>query len=100
MPSTFEFASNAQNFTQHFSSSNDSFGMFGLFYGLPSSYASSIKSQGTGPILIDTLTEQGYRYGLFSGNGFEDPLFEEAIFRNLDGSLYRSEQELHQTRNL
>lgn len=80
MPNTFKFASENLTFKNHYSSSNDSFGVFGLFYGLPSSYASSIKAQSSRPVMIDTLLDQGYHFGLFSGNDFEEPLYQESIF--------------------
>ncbi|MFN1618661.1 DUF3413 domain-containing protein [Vibrio rotiferianus] len=84
MPNTYQFASDNQNFTNHYSSSNDAFGAFGLFYGLPTSYASSIKAQGSSPVILNVLQEQGYSFGLFSGNGFEDDLYPEVIFRGLE----------------
>lgn len=84
MPSTYQFALDNQNFTNHYSSSNDAFGAFGLFYGLPTSYASSIKAQGSSPVMLNVLQEQGYSFGLFSGNGFEDDLYPEVIFRGLE----------------
>ncbi|MET2898716.1 DUF3413 domain-containing protein [Vibrio rotiferianus] len=84
MPSTYQFAIDNQNFTNHYSSSNDAFGAFGLFYGLPTSYASSIKAQGSSPVMLNVLQEQGYSFGLFSGNGFEDDLYPEVIFRGLE----------------
>ncbi|MCG3758947.1 DUF3413 domain-containing protein [Vibrio cincinnatiensis] len=83
MPNTYQFANNALTFSHHFSSSNDMYGMFGLFYGLPSSYASSIKVQGTLPILIDALKNQKYQFGLFSSDNFSDPLFQETVFCGL-----------------
>lgn len=82
MPNSYQFAQNNQNFTNHYSSSNDMYGIFGLFYGLPSSYASSIKAQGTNPILLSVLENQGYSIGLFSGDNFDDTLYSEVIFRN------------------
>ncbi|MGR4988577.1 DUF3413 domain-containing protein [Vibrio rotiferianus] len=84
MPSTYQFAQDNQNFTNHYSSSNDAFGAFGLFYGLPTSYASSIKAQGSSPVMLNVLQDQGYSFGLFSGNGFEDDLYPEVIFRGLE----------------
>ncbi|MGR5232574.1 DUF3413 domain-containing protein [Vibrio rotiferianus] len=84
MPSTYQFAQDNQNFTNHYSSSNDAFGAFGLFYGLPTSYASSIKAQGSSPVMLNVLQDQGYSFGLFSGNGFEDDLYPEIIFRGLE----------------
>ncbi|WP_099611354.1 DUF3413 domain-containing protein [Vibrio fujianensis] len=83
MPNTYRFASHALTFNNHFSSSNDMYGMFGLFYGLPSSYASSIKVQGALPVLVNTLQEQKYQFGLFSSDNFSDPLFQETVFRGL-----------------
>ncbi|WP_319535140.1 DUF3413 domain-containing protein [uncultured Vibrio sp.] len=84
MPNLYEFAQENQNFRNHYSSSNDTYGAFGLFYGLPTSYASSIEAQGSSPVMLDVLKEQGYSFGLFSGNGFEDDLYSEIIFRNLN----------------
>lgn len=83
MPAMHQFANNHQNFTNHYSSSNDSFGIFGLFYGLPSSYASSIRTQGSKPILIDTLIDKNYQFGLFSGDNFDEPLYGETVFRGM-----------------
>lgn len=82
MPNLYDFAQNSQNFRNHYSSSNDTYGAFGLFYGLPTSYASSIQAQGTSPVILDVLKDQGYSFGLFSGNGFEDDLYSEIIFKN------------------
>ncbi|WMN86511.1 DUF3413 domain-containing protein [Vibrio parahaemolyticus] len=84
MPNLYGFAQENQNFRNHYSSSNDTYGAFGLFYGLPTSYASSIQAQGSSPVMLDVLKEQGYSFGLFSGNGFEDDLYSEIIFRNLN----------------
>lgn len=55
MPNTYQFANENLNFTNHYSSSNDMFGLFGLFYGLPSTYASSVRVQGNAPLLIDVM---------------------------------------------
>ncbi len=83
MPNTYQFAEQALNFTNHYSSSNDMFGMFGLFYGLPSSYATSIRAQAAPPVLLKSLQDQGYQFGLFSGANFDDNLYSETIFRGL-----------------
>ncbi|EKM29036.1 hypothetical protein VCHENC02_5116A, partial [Vibrio harveyi] len=58
MPNLYQFAQDNQNFVNHYSSSNDTYGAFGLFYGLPSSYASSIKAQGSAPVMLDVLKDQ------------------------------------------
>ncbi|EMR38605.1 DUF3413 domain-containing protein [Vibrio harveyi] len=99
MPNLYQFAQDNQNFVNHYSSSNDTYGAFGLFYGLPSSYASSIKAQGSAPVMLDVLKDQGYSFGLFSGNGFEEDLYSEVIFRglnlanSLDGSQAHTDQQ-------
>ena len=83
MPETYTYAEKSQLFTNHYSSSNDMFGLFGLFYGLPSSYASSIKVQGSLPVLLDVLKQNDYQFGLFSGDDFSNQLYSETIFRGL-----------------
>ncbi|RQW64195.1 DUF3413 domain-containing protein [Vibrio viridaestus] len=100
MPHASAFASMNQNFVNHYSSSNDMFGIFGLFYGLPSSYASSITMQGTLPVIIDTMKDQGYHFGLFSGDNFDDSLYSNTVFKdlplqhvNFDSSDSRSKDE-------
>ncbi|MCR9423205.1 DUF3413 domain-containing protein [Vibrio sp. RM-69-4] len=93
MPNTYQFATENLKFNNHYSSSNDMFGIFGLFYGLPSSYANAIRSQGTPPILIDVLKKQNYQFGLFSGDNFDDTLYEETIFRTLTVSKAPFDQE-------
>ncbi|KQB09148.1 MULTISPECIES: DUF3413 domain-containing protein [Vibrio] len=84
MPNAYQFASENLNFTNHYSSSNDMFGLFGLFYGLPSTYASSVRIQGNPPAFIDVMKKNGYQFGLFSGSNFSDPLYHETLFRSLD----------------
>lgn len=83
MPNAYQFAQHALNFTNHYSSSNDMFGMFGLFYGLPSSYATSIRAQASEPVMLKSLQEQHYQFGLFSGANFDDNIYSETLFRDL-----------------
>ncbi|MGF1908126.1 DUF3413 domain-containing protein [Vibrio kasasachensis] len=83
MPNTFQYSLDNLSFNNHFSSSNDSTGAFGLLYGLPTSYASSIKAQKSLPVLLDTLGNKNYQIGLFSGDNFSDPLYKEIVFNGL-----------------
>ena len=83
MPYTSAFAEQNLNFLNHYSSSNDMYGLFGLFYGLPSSYASSITAQGASPVMFDVLKSHHYQFGLFSGDNFDDTLYEETMFRGM-----------------
>ncbi|MGD6737002.1 DUF3413 domain-containing protein [Photobacterium leiognathi subsp. mandapamensis] len=83
MPNLSTFADQNLDFTDNYSSSNnDSTGVFGLLYGLPSGYANSIRAEQKSPILLNTLQNRGYRFGLFSGENFELPIYREAIFAN------------------
>ncbi|ROV58184.1 DUF3413 domain-containing protein [Vibrio ponticus] len=84
MPSTFQYSLDNLSFNNHFSSSNDSNGVFGLFYGLPTSYASSIKTQESLPIMLKTLKDNDYQIGLFSGDNFSDPLYSDIVFNGLE----------------
>ncbi|PSV22636.1 hydrolase [Photobacterium leiognathi subsp. mandapamensis] len=83
MPNLSAFADQNLDFTDNYSSSNsDSTGVFGLLYGLPSGYANSIRAENKSPILLNTLQNRGYHFGLFSGENFELPIYREAIFAN------------------
>ncbi|WP_318459050.1 DUF3413 domain-containing protein [Photobacterium leiognathi] len=83
MPNLSTFADQNLDFTDNYSSSNnDSTSVFGLLYGLPSGYANSIRAEKKSPILLNTLQNRGYRFGLFSGENFELPIYREAIFAN------------------
>ncbi|TWD40492.1 hypothetical protein FB440_105208 [Vibrio crassostreae] len=84
MPNSYAYAQQSINFTNHYSSSNDMFGIFGLFYGLPSSYASSIEAQGSSAVLLDVLDNHNYKFAAFSGDNFDDALYSEIIFRGRD----------------
>ncbi|CAH0525480.1 DUF3413 domain-containing protein [Vibrio hippocampi] len=81
MPNSYQFAQQNQNFLNHYSSSNDSYGAFGLMYGIPNSYSSSIKAQGDAPIFLSTLFKQGYSFHLYSGDNFDNDLYRETIFK-------------------
>lgn len=80
MPNLTAFADNNINYTDNYSTSNNNSGVFGLLYGLPSGYANSIRAEGKSPLLLDTLQNRGYHFGLFSGEGFEQPIYRDAIF--------------------
>ncbi|MDR0218044.1 MAG: LPS biosynthesis-modulating metalloenzyme YejM [Enterobacteriaceae bacterium] len=80
MPFLESFAKNNIQFTQHFSTGmqNDT-ALFGLFYGISSGYLDGILSSRKSSALIDALTHQGYQFGLFSSDGFQTPLYRQAL---------------------
>ncbi len=83
MPALNTYADEHLNYTNHYSASNDMYGVFGLFYGLPSSYAESIKAQQEVPLFIQGLKNNNYNFGLFSGDNFADNLYQNVIFKEL-----------------
>ncbi|AYA39756.1 DUF3413 domain-containing protein [Xenorhabdus nematophila] len=80
MPTLKRFAENNIQFTQHFSTGiqNDT-ALFGLFYGISSGYLDGILNARKSSVLIDALTYQKYQFGLFSSDGFETPLYRQAL---------------------
>ncbi|MGF1768959.1 DUF3413 domain-containing protein [Enterovibrio makurazakiensis] len=87
MPNLSQFSKDNVTYSNHYSSSNDAMaGLFGLFYGLPGSYAQSARTEGLSPLLVDTLEKKGYRFGLFSADNFENPIYYQSIFgKHLNG---------------
>ncbi|SFU41528.1 LPS biosynthesis-modulating metalloenzyme YejM [Xenorhabdus koppenhoeferi] len=80
MPTLQHFAKKNIQFTQHFSTGvkNDT-ALFGLFYGISSGYLDGILNARKSSALIDALAHQRYQFGLFSSDGFETPLYRQAI---------------------
>ncbi|MBD2814263.1 DUF3413 domain-containing protein [Xenorhabdus sp. Flor] len=80
MPFLEHFTKNNIQFTQHFSTGmqNDT-ALFGLFYGISSGYLDGILYSRKSSALIDALTHQGYQFGLYSSDGFNTPLYRQAI---------------------
>ncbi len=80
MPALAHFAQNNIRFTHHFSTGlRDNTALFGLFYGISSGYLDGILNARKSSALIDALTHQGYQFGLFSSDGFQTPLYRQAI---------------------
>lgn len=89
MPHLYRFGKENTQFEHHYSSSNDAMaGIFGLFYGLPGSYAHNIRTEGLTPLLINTFEKQKYTLGLFSADNFKNPLYHQSIFDNKDSQSH------------
>lgn len=75
-----EFKSISTQFTNHYTTGlrNDT-ALFGLFYGISSTYFDNILNGRHPSSLIEALQHQGYQFGLFSTDGFNSPLFRQAI---------------------
>ncbi|WP_241608697.1 LPS biosynthesis-modulating metalloenzyme YejM [Rosenbergiella australiborealis] len=79
-PSLADFAQQNVNFTQHYSSGPSSEnGLFGLFYGISSSYLDGILASRIPSTLLTTLANRHYQFGLFSTDGFKQPFYRQAL---------------------
>ncbi|MDE1184948.1 MAG: LPS biosynthesis-modulating metalloenzyme YejM [Pantoea sp.] len=80
LPSLNQFATGNVRFTQHYSAGNQpEKGLFGLFYGISSSYMDGVLAARTPSTLLSALNSQGYQFGLFSSDGFNQPLYRQAL---------------------
>lgn len=80
MPALTEFARENVRFGQHFSSGNrEDTGQFGLFYGISPTYMPGILAARKPSALVASLEHQGYEFGLFASDGFDNPLYRQAL---------------------
>lgn len=80
LPELNQFANDNVRFTQHFSAGDTpEKGLFGLFYGISSSYMNGVLASRTPSALLGALSSQGYQFGLFSSDGFNPPLYRQAL---------------------
>ena len=80
LPELNQFANDNVRFAQHFSAGDTpEKGLFGLFYGISSSYMNGILASRTPSTLLGALSSQGYQFGLFSSEGFNSPLYRQAL---------------------
>jgi membrane-anchored protein YejM (alkaline phosphatase superfamily) len=80
MPVLNRFADENTRFTQHYSSGNRTdTGLFGLFYGISPTYMDGILAARKPSALVNALATQNYQFGLFSSDGFDSPLYRQAL---------------------
>ncbi|BES84524.1 membrane protein [Pectobacterium araliae] len=80
MPNLSRFAAENVRFSDHYDSgSQPDAALFNLFYGLSTTYMDGILSARKPSALIAALNQQGYQFGLFSANGFNSPLYRQAL---------------------
>ncbi|HEI8866415.1 LPS biosynthesis-modulating metalloenzyme YejM [Serratia sp. AKBS12] len=80
MPSLTRFAQENVRFTEHYSTGNHAdTSLFGLFYGISPTYLDGILASRKSSALINALNTQGYQFGLFSSDGFNAPLYRQAL---------------------
>ncbi|WP_312181453.1 LPS biosynthesis-modulating metalloenzyme YejM [Pantoea sp. CTOTU46764] len=96
LPSLHQFASENVRFTQHYSAGlQPEKGLFGLFYGISSSYMDGVLASRTPSALLNALNAQGYQFGLFSSDGFSQPLYRQALLA--DYSLPQADNQPNST---
>ncbi|MCU1787532.1 DUF3413 domain-containing protein [Pectobacterium polaris] len=92
MPNLSRFAEENVRFSDHYDSgSQPDAALFNLFYGLSTTYMDGILSARKPSALITALSQQGYQFGLFSANGFNSPLYRQALLS--DFSLPAPQQQ-------
>ncbi|WP_116368200.1 sulfatase-like hydrolase/transferase [Parahaliea mediterranea] len=94
MPNAWRFAAKGRRYTNHFSGGNGTrMGMFSLFYGLPGNYWSSFLDARQPPMLITTLQQQNYQFGLYTSAKFSYPEFDKTLFASLPASTMTSDDQ-------
>ncbi|QIM66581.1 hypothetical protein A4G16_03945 [Mannheimia granulomatis] len=84
MPKLTEISQHSHRFMQHYSSGeNSSAGRLGLFYSLSGQYLDAVLADKTASPLIQMARKANYQLGLFSHNGFADPIYHQAIFAGI-----------------
>ncbi|MCL2898619.1 LPS biosynthesis-modulating metalloenzyme YejM [Brenneria tiliae] len=80
MPGLARFAEQNIRFSDHYDSGTQpNAGLFNLFYGISTTYMDGILSARKPSSLMTALSQQGYQFGLFSTNGFDNPLYRQAL---------------------
>lgn len=81
MPVLSQISQQSRRFTQHYTGGeNESAGIASLFYGLSGRYVDAILNERQPTILIPRLAQLHYQFGLFSHNGFAEPIYQRALF--------------------
>lgn len=84
MPTLTEINQHSYRFTKHYSSGDtSSTGALGVFYSLTGRYLGSVLADKTASPLIQMVKKANYQLGLFSHNGFADPIYHQAIFSGI-----------------
>lgn len=83
MPWLKQFAAENITFENHYSASNQTYiNKFSLFYGLDPNYYNSILAGHKPSVLLDAINYRHYNLGLFSYDGFAEPLYRTALLSN------------------
>lgn len=82
MPNLHNISTQSLRFMQHYSSGDTPMaGIAGLFYGISGRYVDAILNEQEPSMLVQTLKQAHYQFGLFSYNGFAEPIYQRALFK-------------------
>ncbi|WGE68202.1 DUF3413 domain-containing protein [Actinobacillus equuli subsp. haemolyticus] len=83
-PALAEVSRKSLRFMQHYTSGDSrSAGVLGIFYSLSGKYLDSVLGNKEASPLMFAFRQSGYQFGLFSHNGFADPVYHQAAFAGI-----------------
>ena len=84
MPNAWEFAQKGIRFTNNHSGGNGTrMGVFSMFYALYGNYWHPVLNTRRGPVFVDWLIEDGYKFFCITSAKFSYPEFEHTIWANV-----------------
>lgn len=85
MPNLHEISKKSRRFLQHYTGGdNSAAGIASLFYGMSGRYVDAILNEKEPSILISTLQNVDYQFGLYSFNSFAEPIYHRALFAGME----------------
>lgn len=95
MPNLTAFSQKARRFMHHYSGGDTTTaGITSLFYGISGRYVDAILNEKEPSVLISTLQNFDYQFGLFSYNNFADPIYNRALFNGFKLPNTQDNQEV------
>lgn len=84
MPNAWNFAKNAQVFSNHWSGDHGTrTGVISFFHGLPGLYFNAIRDGGVSSAFVDSLLKQNYEMEILATASLSNPPFTRTIFKNV-----------------
>ena len=98
-PNILQFSKDKIVFKNHYSGGNSSkMGVFSLFYGVPSTYCKYFESIGKSPLLIDTLVNSAYQFGIFSSAPLYRPTsIDRTVFANFKNLRLDTKSDINES---
>ncbi|HED65316.1 MAG TPA: DUF3413 domain-containing protein [Planctomycetes bacterium] len=88
-PHLARYAEDCRRFEDHISGGNSTrYGLFSLLYGLHGSYWFPVLGEERSPVLIDTLKELGYSFGIFGSASMEYPELRSTAWSSIEEDVH------------